>query len=191
MTPERFITGAWIVWFASWLLAAQWRAPAVKRPGTGQQIAYRLLTALGVILLFGLHRFRDGIVLWTLDDVAAWSLSAVVILGFLYTWWARIHLGRLWSSSVTRKEDHYVVDTGPYRIVRHPIYTGILAAAIATAIIRGTVSSLLGSAVIILGLFIKARLEERFLRAELGSAYDDYAQRVSMLVPWPQGRIRR
>lgn len=189
MTPERFVIGAWIVWFASWLLAAGWRARAVKRPGSGQQIAYRLLTALGALLLFG-FRLRD-LHLWKLDDAAAWTLSAVTILGLLFTWWARIHLGRLWSSSVTRKADHHVVDTGPYRIVRHPIYTGILAAAIATGILRGSVSSLLGTAVLILGLFIKARLEESFLRAELGSAYDDYARRVSMLVPWPHGRGRQ
>src|SRR5438445_12979167 len=51
-------------------------------------------------------------------------------------WWARIHLGRLWSSNVTRKKNHHVVDSGPYGIVRHPIYTGVIVASIATAAIQ-------------------------------------------------------
>ena len=90
-----------------------------------------------------------------------------------------------WSSSVTRKEGHHVVDTGPYALVRHPIYTGVLVAAAATAIEQGTAASLAGMGLITLGYWIKARLEESFLRAELGTdAYDAYARRTGMLLPF-------
>ncbi len=85
------------------------------------------------------------------------------------------------------KADHRVVDTGPFAIVRHPIYTGFILAALSMAIARGTSLSFLGLALIVLGFWLKARLEERFLRAELGpDAYDAYAGRVPMLVPWPR-----
>jgi protein-S-isoprenylcysteine O-methyltransferase Ste14 len=73
---------------------------------------------------------------------------------------ARIHLGQLWSSSVTRKEHHHVVDTGPYAIVRHPIYTGLLIAIVATMLMRGTIITLTGSAIIAVGIYVKACVEE-------------------------------
>ena len=66
------------------------------------------------------------------------------VMGFGFAWWARLHLGQLWSAFVTRKAGHRIVDTGPYGIVRHPIYTGIIAAAIALALVKGTVIALAG-----------------------------------------------
>jgi protein-S-isoprenylcysteine O-methyltransferase Ste14 len=109
----------------------------------------------------------------------------VATAAFLFAWWARIYLGRLWSGSITRKEGHNVVDTGPYGIVRHPIYTGIIAAAIATAVAIGGLHAILGAVLLIAGYWLKARLEERFLRAELGAeTYDSYRRRVPMLVPF-------
>ena len=67
--------------------------------------------------------------------------------------------------------------------MRHPIYSGMLLSVYATACMRLTVLTLMGAAVITVGFLIKARLEERFLREQLGSAYDEYARRVGMLVP--------
>jgi hypothetical protein len=78
-------------------------------------------------------------------------MVALTLAGLLFTWWARIHLGRLWSSDVARKADHHVVDTGPYGIVRHPIYTGILVASTATAAVRATPGAWLGAGLMTLG----------------------------------------
>jgi len=112
-------------------------------------------------------------------------LAAVVLLGISFTWWARIHLGRFWSNAITRKEDHSIVDSGPYRLVRHPIYTGLLLAAAATAAVEGSGYALSGFVVLFVAFWLKARLEERFLRAELGAhAYDAYARRTAMLIPF-------
>jgi protein-S-isoprenylcysteine O-methyltransferase Ste14 len=78
-----------------------------------------------------------------------------------------------------------VVDTGPYGIVRHPIYTGIIVASAATAALRGTVLSWVGACVMTVGWVIKARMEEQFLREQLGAeAYEAYARRVPMLSPF-------
>ena len=102
-----------------------------------------------------------------------------------FTWWARIHLGRFWSNAITRKEDHNIVDSGPYRLVRHPIYTGLIVAILATGAAVATAESLLGALLISFGEWQKARMEERFLTTELGSeAYEAYRRRVPMIVPF-------
>jgi protein-S-isoprenylcysteine O-methyltransferase Ste14 len=96
-----------------------------------------------------------------------------------------VSLGPLWSGNVARKDDHRVIDTGPYGIVRHPIYTGILVAVFATCAAKGTVWGIAGAAIIALGLWMKARLEEDWLSRELDpGSYHAYRRRVSMLVPW-------
>jgi protein-S-isoprenylcysteine O-methyltransferase Ste14 len=128
---------------------------------------------------FMLHPF------FTLPENVKWAMVGVAALGFLFCWWARLHLGRLWSGWITKKEGHRIVDSGPYRLVRHPIYTGLLTAAVATAAVKGTGHALVGLALLIVAYWMKARLEERFLRGELGKEnYDAYARRVPMLVPF-------
>jgi hypothetical protein len=102
-----------------------------------------------------------------------------MFLGLLLTWQARIHLGRLWSSAITRKERHRVVDTGPYAFVRHPIYTGIITAVLATAVAEATFTALAGAAFICSGLYLKARAEERFLMVELD--YESYYRFCGLL----------
>jgi protein-S-isoprenylcysteine O-methyltransferase Ste14 len=186
VTAEVAMPAVWIVWWILWMAAALWSDRAVKAPAFRYHLLYRLFPAVGVVLLFGVVRLGSGEhVLWRTPEVAAWTLVTLTIAGFMFTGWARIHLGRLWSGSVSRKAEHHVVDTGPYRIVRHPIYTGIIVASAATAAQRGTREAWLGMAVMTLGWYIKARMEERFLRDELGpDAYEAYSRRVPMLVPF-------
>lgn len=122
---------------------------------------------------------------WTLPTATGWIMAVLCLAGFAFAWWARIHLGRLWSAFVTLKSDHRIVDTGPYGIVRHPIYTGIIFATVALAIVKGTAYAAVGAFLAILGFWIKARLEEGFLRQQLGTkVYDDYCRRVPMLIPF-------
>ena len=191
MTPETAIRTTWLVWWGSWLAAAAWSDRSVKRPASRHQLLYRLLAVIGVVLLFGMYRHGLGseMVLWRAPAAFAWAMAAAVPVGLLFSWWARIHLGRLWSSNVARKADHHVVDTGPYGIVRHPIYTGIIFASAATAAMRGTALAWLGACVMTAGWVVKARMEEAFLREELGAeAYGEYARRVPMLAPLPHRR---
>jgi protein-S-isoprenylcysteine O-methyltransferase Ste14 len=187
VTPHYANLAVWILWWLSWWLAAAWSDRAVKRPAMRHQIVYRLCAAVGVALLFG--AIRPELRLWSTPDAFAWLFVALTTCGLLFTWWARIHLGRLWSSSVGRKADHRLIDTGPYGIVRHPIYTGIIVASAATAAMRGTAQAWVGAAVMTFGWYIKARLEERFLREQLGPAtYAAYARRVPMLMPYVRRR---
>ncbi len=173
---------AWVAWVVSWWIAAFWANRTQARPPLMSELPYRVLTLAGAALLF-VPRLR-GPRLWMTPAPVQWALVAAAVAGFAFCWWARIYLGRLWSASVTRKSDHRIVDTGPYALVRHPIYTGILTAAAATAALKGSAGGLAGLGLLILGCWIKARLEERFLSAELGAeAYDAYRRRTGMLFP--------
>ena len=138
MTPEYATYALWGAWMASWTVARFWSGRTVKRGGLGAELFYRVLIGVGAILLFALPPSRHYYArtqLWRLGDAMNWVLVALTVVGFLFAWWARIHLGRLWSDwRVTKKAGHHVVDTGPYRLVRHPIYSGLILAAFATAI---------------------------------------------------------
>lgn len=175
--------GLWLAWLVSWHIAALWRSrPTVKAPGRDYRLHFAII-ALGFFLVFnGLPRLLRP-VWWPVPPALGWSMEAVILAGIVFAWWARIHLGKLWSGGVERMADHRVVDSGPYALVRHPIYTGLIAAALAMAVIRATPWALLGAALIALGFALKARVEERFLQAELGG-YEQYRARVPMIVPF-------
>ena len=191
MTYSLAFAALWTVWMASWGIAAFWASKPAKRPAATEEPFYWLLTVAGAALMFFNFR-RDGslTLVWSTPDAVEWALFAVAAAGLAFTWWARIHLGTLWSGSVTRKADHHIVDSGPYGIVRHPIYTGILAAIYATVLLRPGVFGIAGAALLTVAFVIKLRLEERFLMQELGAdAYEGYRRRVPMLVPfWPVPR---
>ena len=191
MIPQLLTIVAWSAFVLSWIGAAFWADRAEKRPARREALLYRTVTVAGVVLLVaGGEQFsRAADRLWSLEPVVDYALVLVVLSGIAFTWWARLYLGRLWSSSVTKKADHRVVDTGPYAIVRHPIYTGIILACAATAAQLGTALAVAGVFVLWVGFWIKARLEERFLRDQLGEgAYDSYRRKVPMLVPFgPRG----
>jgi protein-S-isoprenylcysteine O-methyltransferase Ste14 len=187
LTPSFAIGGAWAAWFASWIVAAAWSRRTVDRPSFISEFPNRLITVIGGVLLFRSLSGRNFTPWrWPIDDAIGWTLFACVLAGIAFAWWARLHLGSLWSGTVTRKADHRVVGSGPYAIVRHPIYTGILFSLYATAAQRGTIDPIVGAALLTVGLWMKARLEERFLAREL-TDYENYRARVPMLVPGLRG----
>src|SRR5260370_23392155 len=118
-----------------------WASRTEKRDSIRAELFFRVLFYAGAILLFAFppsHGYHAQTQLWLFGDALNWILAALTAAGLLFTWWARIHLGRLWSDWVTKKAGHHVVNTGPYRLVRHPIYSGLILAAFATAIAKGT-----------------------------------------------------
>lgn len=200
MEPKYVVVFLWFAWLVSWLAASNWAKETVKAPARRNEVPYRILQTLGFAMVFmslgqsasyepepGIDATILAFLFSQVWEPAGWLSWIAVLLtagGFAFAWWARLHLGELWSSSVTRKQDHTVIDSGPYGIVRHPIYTGMLLATIAVVLISGRWLALIGFIVVIAAIWVKARLEERFLREELGpEAYGAYAKRVPMLVP--------
>jgi len=184
----------WNLWVGSWVIAAVWSRRSEARPPFGAEILNRIPTAIGGLLLIAgsgvpvFGGYPAGVRLWgALTAGAGWTMTMACAGGFAFAWWARLTLGDLWSGTVTRKAEHEIVERGPYGLVRHPIYTGIIVSAFATAIQIGMLANLIGAALIALGFWLKARLEERFLSEELGEAsYADYRRKTPMLVPfWP------
>jgi protein-S-isoprenylcysteine O-methyltransferase Ste14 len=187
VSSEEACTFMWDAWVVSWIAAMVWSRKAAARPPAFDLFIYWLLPGIGICLLaFGSIATNFG-PLWRLPDAAGWVLAGVCGAGLLFTWWARVSLGSLWSGSVSRKDDHTVIQSGAYGLVRHPIYTGLIAAALAHAILIGQVANLAGALLMGFGFWLKARLEERFLSQELGAAtYSEYRRRTPMLVPfWP------
>jgi protein-S-isoprenylcysteine O-methyltransferase Ste14 len=175
----------WAVFLASWMAASAWSGRTAATPGGRRQAFYLLLHFGGWAMMFTPPGARFTPPVWSNPPAVAWALIALMAAGFLICWWARLHLGRLWSGGVTRKEDHRVVDTGPYRFVRHPIYTGLILASAAYAATSTTALAIAGVALSTFGFWIKAKLEERFLSEELGAeAYSAYKARTPMLVPF-------
>lgn len=109
--------------------------------------------------------------------------AALTFLGLLFTVWARICLGRNWSSVAAVKVDHELVTGGPYRWVRHPIYSGLLLAFVGTALAIGQWRGVLAVVLSLIAIAQRILVEERFMREQFGNSYNTYAQRVRALVP--------
>jgi protein-S-isoprenylcysteine O-methyltransferase Ste14 len=181
----------WFVFVISWNVTTRHAAPTIATPGARRERLYGLVISFGLIMILMAPRMivlppLRAVVpwIWVNPPLLEWAMLLVIAAGAALCWWARLHLGRLWSDAVTRKEGHRIVDTGPYRLVRHPIYTGFIVIYVGLAILCATGLALVAVALITLGLWLKARLEEQFLLEELGAAaYDAYKARTPMLVP--------
>ena len=175
-SPWQLIAVAWGVWTLSWMAAALWSRRTTARPAVTEEFLYRVITALGITLLFGFWNPlpRSG---WTVSINLAWAMFVLVVAGMIFTWWARLHLGALWSSTVTRKEDHRIVDTGPYALVRHPMYAAATAMLGGIPLALGSWWGLLPLILISPVLIWRLLDEERMLMLDL-PGYPDYVQTV-------------
>ena len=185
MTAERassFLLGAVMV---TWFAASIWKGRKTNAMPLHELAPLYAGGVLFCILLIVMTAALPAMKarLWPPLPAFDWTLAALCAAGLSFCWWARLHLGRLWSGGVNVREGHRVVDTGPYALVRHPIYSGIFLAMIAYAAIRARPIGIVFVVGLVLFFTLKARLEERFLRRELGAAYDEYRSRVPMLVP--------
>ncbi|MHB8421103.1 MAG: methyltransferase family protein [Myxococcales bacterium] len=145
-----------------------------------------ILSAVGAILLFDrpwpLERTHWRLILD--PTLRAWLSVCLTALGIAVAIEARVALGRNWSGRVTVKEGHELIERGPYRLVRHPIYSGLLLALTGTALLQAQPADLGGVATFGIAFALKIRLEERFLSAEFGEAYASYRKRVKALIPF-------
>ncbi|HRW11137.1 MAG TPA: isoprenylcysteine carboxylmethyltransferase family protein [Caldilineaceae bacterium] len=109
---------------------------------------------------------------------------AIAALGLLFAVWARVHLGPNWSGTITIKTDHDLIRTGPYALVRHPIYTGLLVGIVGTAIVSGELRGVLAVILIFIAYFRKIHIEETWLVGQFGTEYSEYQKEVRALIPF-------
>jgi protein-S-isoprenylcysteine O-methyltransferase Ste14 len=182
----------WLVLSLYWSLQAT-KASAAKAAESRLSRALHLVMVNGAFLL-AFWPYPG----WPFVTAPAWvfpvvfpATPALEVLGvivqagcLLLALWARRQLGRNWSGEVTLKVDHELVRSGPYRRIRHPIYTGAIGMYIGPALISGRLQGILSVALVAIAYARKIRQEERVLAGEFGQAYDAYRRESWALVPW-------
>ncbi|HLJ16073.1 MAG TPA: isoprenylcysteine carboxylmethyltransferase family protein [Bryobacteraceae bacterium] len=186
MNPFRYINAAWIVAGIVWVIGAATAKPTARRESYRSRVLYTCILVAAFLLLF-----RKGLPFPVLEErfvpatpAAAWVGLALTILGIVFAIWARFYLGGNWSGMVTVKENHQLVRSGPYAIVRHPIYTGFSLAVLGTALAVGEIRGLIALALVATGLRMKSRIEEAFMDEQFGSRYREYQREVKALIPF-------
>jgi protein-S-isoprenylcysteine O-methyltransferase Ste14 len=184
--PTELLALIWVAFLASWVGASFWQGRTKKQVMTLDSQRYRLPILVGGILYTPwIAQALGWKPLWVLGNTGIAVAALLSIGGIAFAWWGRLHLGKFWSNTITHKEDHRVIDTGPYGLVRHPIYTGLIFGMLITGIAIGLVTTILGAILISLGMWQKGRMEEVFLSKELGEdAYGAYCRRVPMIIPF-------
>jgi protein-S-isoprenylcysteine O-methyltransferase Ste14 len=172
----------WLVFSMYWGIAAK-NASVAKSSESGKSRQFHVLLLNGSLLLllipvWGLQtRFLP--VTPILPPIGLAIQAAFLCLAV----WARRRLGRHWSGEVTVKIDHQLVRTGPYRIIRHPIYTAMIGMYIGTAIISGQIHALIAIAIVVAAYWRKIGLEEDALRGVFSIEYDEYRRRSWAVIP--------
>jgi len=185
--PDAFsvVKDLWLVFGLYWLVSALKRKKTKQRESWVQRAWYLIPLIAAAWFLGGAQpryawlgqRFVPE------NTVVGWMGAAMTAAGIGVALWARWHLGTNWSGVVTLKEGHELIRTGPYRSIRHPIYTGILLAMIGSAVTMGQVRGLIGVAILWAAFYVKARREESFLAQEFGERFTEHAQHTGMFLP--------
>lgn len=172
----------WGAWFIYWRVSARNTKQNERAESRASRLSYTLPLIAGVVLMNGPVRASAVRVLPA--GLVPYAIGLLLCgLGLGFTVWARVHLGRNWSDTVSRKQDHELICSGPYAWVRHPIYTGLLLAFASVAIARGDLKSFVGCTIMTLAVLHKLRIEERWMAETFGDAYVAYRARVPALIP--------
>jgi protein-S-isoprenylcysteine O-methyltransferase Ste14 len=184
-SPSSIVWGLWVLFAVYWLVAALRSKRTKRRETAGQRLAYVLPLVAGFFLLSQHTAERGWLAIYLLPGSASiqWLGAALAAAGIAICFWARWHLGSNWSGTVTLKEGHELIRSGPYRTIRHPIYTGILLALLGTAIQIGQVRAFIAVLLSLGSFYFKARREESFLSEEFGESFRAHAQQTGMFLP--------
>ena len=186
-TPNTAISYLWITFLLVWGIGALGAKANAKRQSLLSRLEQSIPVIASYLLIFdrGLwphwlrqHFFSES------DTTLVWTGVLLTALGIGFAIWARSWIGSNWSGTITIKDRHELVQGGPYRIVRHPIYSGMFLAYLGTALAFGEIRGLLGFPLLVLGFGMKLRMEETFMLQQFGNVYVDYKHRVKAVVPF-------
>jgi protein-S-isoprenylcysteine O-methyltransferase Ste14 len=183
---ELFFPVLWIAFLVYWRIKAVGTKTTQRLEPAASRVLRLIIFLIAIVLLSTTRIPLRWLYLqpWPAGPWPFWLGAAVTVAGLLFAVWARVYLGRNWSSEVTIKQDHELITTGPYTLVRHPIYTGILAGFLGTAIALSEVRGFIAFVLIFVILWLKLRMEEQWMRSQFGETYVNYAHQTAALVPY-------
>ena len=174
----------WLLLGLAWIVSGFFTKRTVKRAPRARLSSTLNRVLLAAVVAVALIGTKYGGNLWTPSPLVGGLLAGIVAIGLIFTLWARAKLGRNWSAVVVLKEDHELIRTGPYAIVRHPIYTGFITMALGTALDAGTAVGLAFVGALSVGLWIKSRREDELMAASFPVEYPDYQRHVRAFIPY-------
>jgi len=183
----RVIKAAWMLFALYWLWG--WRRVKDARrsePLMPRLLKYWLPLMVGIVLISPVAWFHGtwlGSRMYPDSLAMALAGALLTLLGVAFACWARHVLGRNWSSVVQVKQDHELIQSGPYRWVRHPIYTGLLLAFLGTGMAMGEWRGAITVVIVATSFWFKLRQEERWMRETFGASYEQYMQHTKALIP--------
>lgn len=186
LDPNHLIDASWIILGIVWVVGTLRRSPAARRQSAASRLRYLILPALCGVLLCGEPLAAGPLLLRFVPKVSLidWAGAAITNFGAAFAIVARLTLGRNWSGVVSIKKEHQLIRSGPYAVVRHPIYSGILLSILGTAVTLGEVRGLIAFAFAALAMRMKSLQEERFMREEFCGEYQSYQTRVKAMIPF-------
>ena len=172
----------WILFVAYWSAAAKSAAPPVSQESRASRAVHtRLLNASLLLLFLPVPGLRGRFL-----PLTAWGVGSglgLQAIGFAFAAWARRHLGRHWSGAVALASNHQLVRSGPYRLIRHPIYSAMFAMYVGTSLVSGELHALLALALLGAAYWRKIPQEERALSGVFGAEYESYRRETWALIP--------
>ena len=183
--PGLLIVGCWVIFLGYWLASARRGKPVAERTKLSLALRYRLPLIFGCLLLWASNRLHPLDIDFPKRSAPAQYIGAAIcVLGLLLSIWSRRTLAGNWSSAVTFKQNHELIKTGPYRFVRHPIYTGVLTMCLGSVIVEARLHCWFGLALIFIAFWVKLRQEEILMLQHFPNDYPGYRSRVKALVPF-------
>jgi len=186
MSQHRLLMVPWVVFIVVWVTLSLTVKRSVRRESSGSRLVVIAVNGAGYALIFASDNWLGPLDLhWTHARLAPfWAGFVLTVAGIALAIWARLYIGRNWSSSVTIKQDHQLIRTGPYALVRHPIYFGLILASLGTALALRQVRGLIALPIIVAGFWYKAHIEERFMLEHFGPEYECYRRETKALIPF-------
>jgi protein-S-isoprenylcysteine O-methyltransferase Ste14/DNA-binding MarR family transcriptional regulator len=171
---QTWIESVWSLVGIYWLITALWSKRVVRRQSQPSWLLHIVIMVLAGLLLFSPSAGIGVLGARFLPRSAPieWLGFCLILIGCGFAVWARFWLGSNWSATAAVKEGHTLIQSGPYALVRHPVYAGFLLAGLGTAVAVGEIRGLVGAALAFVGWFIKGRAEERLLEEQFGETYD-------------------
>ena len=185
---EHWIAYSWLVLFIVWVLAGALSKRTAQAQSGSSRMFQAGLAFIGLMLIFNFNNwFVSGwLTIRLIPREAPYVVGGAVltVAGMLFSIWARAILGSNWSAAVTIKENHTLIRRGPYQIVRHPIYTGLLLGLTGTSFVYGYTRCFVGVLVVGLAFWLKSQTEEQFMVQQFGQQYLEYRREVRALIPY-------